>query len=256
MLCPSIAARYLGRRRHHARSCRWHLRSDVLRRPLCDPVPPPVAGYFSALGATSSESFWTQHQYLAPSARPVPGSTNFLALASSPFWTNRPASAIDDRVCDPGGSCDNRARHHHGHAETMRAEHTKCGSGDLQSVSALRKDRTRIPIEFSIPVRGCEQRGQGRGRHHSGRHQAIRGDKVAAEAGRGSRWQCARLTHYAPGAAVACQSAALSIGRSKKECKGDSILRSEKKYSRKTCVCRLPLRTHLAHGSPSRSRSI
>lgn len=43
-----------------------------------------------------------------------------------------------------------RARHHKGHAETMRTGHTKYGSGDLLSVPALRKDGTRISVEFSI----------------------------------------------------------------------------------------------------------
>jgi PAS domain S-box-containing protein len=43
-----------------------------------------------------------------------------------------------------------RERHHKGHAETMRTGHTKYGSGDLLSVPALRKDGTRISVEFSI----------------------------------------------------------------------------------------------------------
>lgn len=43
-----------------------------------------------------------------------------------------------------------RARHHQGHAETMRTGHTKYGGGDLLSVPALRKDGTRISVEFSI----------------------------------------------------------------------------------------------------------
>lgn len=43
-----------------------------------------------------------------------------------------------------------RARHHIGHAETMRTGHTKYGSGDLLCVPALCKDGTRISIEFSI----------------------------------------------------------------------------------------------------------
>lgn len=47
-----------------------------------------------------------------------------------------------------------RARHHAGHAETIRTGHTKYGSGDLLSVPARRKDGTRISVEFSIiPVR-------------------------------------------------------------------------------------------------------
>ncbi|MEZ5908184.1 MAG: PAS domain S-box protein [Hyphomicrobiaceae bacterium] len=43
-----------------------------------------------------------------------------------------------------------RARHHEGHGETMRSGHTKYGSGDLLSVPALRKDGTRISVEFCI----------------------------------------------------------------------------------------------------------
>jgi len=43
-----------------------------------------------------------------------------------------------------------RARHHKGHAETMRTGHTKYGDGDLLSVPALRKDGTRISVEFCI----------------------------------------------------------------------------------------------------------
>lgn len=43
-----------------------------------------------------------------------------------------------------------RARHHHGHAETIRTGTTKYGAGDLLSVPALRKDGARISVEFSI----------------------------------------------------------------------------------------------------------
>lgn len=43
-----------------------------------------------------------------------------------------------------------RERHDRGHAETMRTGKTKYGSGDLLSVPALRKDGTRISVEFSI----------------------------------------------------------------------------------------------------------
>lgn len=47
-----------------------------------------------------------------------------------------------------------RARHHQGHAETIRAGHTKYGSGDVLSVPARRKDGTRLSVEFSIiPMR-------------------------------------------------------------------------------------------------------
>ncbi|MGE0767485.1 MAG: PAS domain-containing protein [Hyphomicrobiaceae bacterium] len=43
-----------------------------------------------------------------------------------------------------------RERHNRGHAETMRTGHTRYGSGDLLSVPALRKDGSRISVEFSI----------------------------------------------------------------------------------------------------------
>lgn len=43
-----------------------------------------------------------------------------------------------------------RARHHHGHDETIRTGHTRYGAGDLLSVPALRKDGSRISVEFSI----------------------------------------------------------------------------------------------------------
>ena len=48
-----------------------------------------------------------------------------------------------------------RARHWQGFAETMRTRVTRYGAGELLSVPALRKDQTRISVEFSIiPFRG------------------------------------------------------------------------------------------------------
>lgn len=48
-----------------------------------------------------------------------------------------------------------RARHTRGHSETMRTGKTKYGAGDLLAVPALRKDGSRISVEFSItPYRG------------------------------------------------------------------------------------------------------
>jgi PAS domain S-box-containing protein len=48
-----------------------------------------------------------------------------------------------------------RARHWQGFAETIRTGVTRYGAGELLSVPALRKDRTRISVEFSIiPFRG------------------------------------------------------------------------------------------------------
>jgi PAS domain S-box-containing protein len=43
-----------------------------------------------------------------------------------------------------------RERHNRGHAEVMRTGHTKYGADDLLAVPALRKDGSRISVEFSI----------------------------------------------------------------------------------------------------------
>lgn len=43
-----------------------------------------------------------------------------------------------------------RARHNRGHDETIRTGQTRYGAGDLLSVPALRKDGSRISVEFSI----------------------------------------------------------------------------------------------------------
>ncbi len=43
-----------------------------------------------------------------------------------------------------------RARHWRGHHETMRTGKTRYGAGDLLAVPALRKDGSRISVEFSI----------------------------------------------------------------------------------------------------------
>src|SRR5690606_7357056 len=43
-----------------------------------------------------------------------------------------------------------RARHWEGYAKTMRTGQTRYGKGDLLAVPALRKDGTRISVEFSI----------------------------------------------------------------------------------------------------------
>ena len=52
-----------------------------------------------------------------------------------------------------------RNRHRQGHDQTMRTGHTRYGAGDLLSVPALRKDGTRISVEFSItPFRDDEGR--------------------------------------------------------------------------------------------------
>src|SRR5262245_36087015 len=50
-----------------------------------------------------------------------------------------------------------RARHWHGWQETVRTGITRYSAGDLLSVPALRKDGTRISVEFSIlPFRGSD----------------------------------------------------------------------------------------------------
>ncbi len=57
-----------------------------------------------------------------------------------------------------------RARHWHGYGETLRTGQSRYGAGDLLSVPALRKDATRISVEFSIiPVRDGAGRMQGMG---------------------------------------------------------------------------------------------
>jgi len=45
-----------------------------------------------------------------------------------------------------------RERHWHGYAETIRTGQTRYGAGDLLAVPALRKDGTRISVEFSIAL--------------------------------------------------------------------------------------------------------
>jgi PAS domain S-box-containing protein len=57
-----------------------------------------------------------------------------------------------------------RGRHWDGYAETMRTGQSRYGAGDLLSVPAIRKDGTRISVEFSIiPVRDAagQMRGMG-----------------------------------------------------------------------------------------------
>ncbi len=52
-----------------------------------------------------------------------------------------------------------RQRHWDGYAQTMRTGQTRYGAGDLLAVPGLRKDGTRISIEFSIlPFRDGEGR--------------------------------------------------------------------------------------------------
>ena len=48
-----------------------------------------------------------------------------------------------------------RDRHRKGYAETMRTGETRYGAGDILAVPALRKDGTRISVEFTIlPFKG------------------------------------------------------------------------------------------------------
>ncbi len=55
-----------------------------------------------------------------------------------------------------------RERHNEGFAATMRTGRTKYGGGDILSVPALRKDGTRISVEFSIvPFAGADGRMTG-----------------------------------------------------------------------------------------------
>lgn len=43
-----------------------------------------------------------------------------------------------------------RARHHAGHGKTMRTGETSYGAGETLAVPALRKDGSRISVEFTI----------------------------------------------------------------------------------------------------------
>jgi PAS domain S-box-containing protein len=43
-----------------------------------------------------------------------------------------------------------RERHWHGFDETMRTGRTRYGAGDILAVPALRKDGTRISVEFTV----------------------------------------------------------------------------------------------------------
>jgi PAS domain S-box-containing protein len=57
-----------------------------------------------------------------------------------------------------------RGRHWDGYAQTMRTGQSRYGAGDLLSVPAIRKDGTRISVEFSIiPVRDPDGRMRGMG---------------------------------------------------------------------------------------------
>ena len=57
-----------------------------------------------------------------------------------------------------------RGRHWDGYAETMRTGRSRYGAGDLLSVPAIRKDGTRLSVEFSIiPIRDDAGRMRGMG---------------------------------------------------------------------------------------------
>ncbi len=57
-----------------------------------------------------------------------------------------------------------RGRHWDGYAETMRTGQSRYGAGDLLSVPAIRKDGTRLSVEFSIiPIRDDAGRMLGMG---------------------------------------------------------------------------------------------
>ena len=82
-----------------------------------------------------------------------------------------------------------RARHWHGWQETIRTGTTRYGSGDLLSVPALRKDGTRISVEFSIlPFHDGAGKIMGMGaimRDVTNRFEEVKALRKAA-AGRGS----------------------------------------------------------------------
>lgn len=55
-----------------------------------------------------------------------------------------------------------RKRHWDGYAETMRSGRTRYGAGDILAVPALRKDGTRVSVEFTIvPFRNEDGRMTG-----------------------------------------------------------------------------------------------
>ena len=79
-----------------------------------------------------------------------------------------------------------RARHWEGYAQVMQTGRSRYGEGDLLAVPGLRKDGTRVSLEFTIaPIRdaGTDDRDRG---DPARRDAAFRGDEGAAEA-RGQR---------------------------------------------------------------------
>jgi PAS domain S-box-containing protein len=55
-----------------------------------------------------------------------------------------------------------RDRHWHGYRETMRTGQTRYGDGQILSIPAVRKDGTRLSVEFTIvPFRGDDGRMAG-----------------------------------------------------------------------------------------------
>jgi len=95
-----------------------------------------------------------------------------------------------------------RARHWEGYQRTMRTGETRYGAGDLLNVPALRKDGTRISIEFSIlPFRNAEGRIVGIGavmRDVTKKFEETKALKKAlAAAGAGLIQQPAELRHVA-----------------------------------------------------------
>lgn len=76
-----------------------------------------------------------------------------------------------------------RARHWEGYAQTMRTGQTRYGDGQLLSVPALRKDGTRISVEFTIvPFAGADGRMAGIAavmRDQTARFEEVRGLKRA-----------------------------------------------------------------------------
>ena len=73
------------------------------------------------------------------------------------FWNNGCERIFGFSSCEAVGESleiiipeNLRDRHQRGHDETMRTGQTRYGSGDLLSVPAVRKDGTRISVEFSI----------------------------------------------------------------------------------------------------------
>ena len=80
-----------------------------------------------------------------------------------------------------------RERHWHGYRATMRTGQSRYGDGQLLSVPAVRKDGTRISVEFTIvPFTDDAGRDDRHCRDHARCHGAVRGVARVAQGARGA----------------------------------------------------------------------